>query len=60
MDFIDFALASLVLARSGQRDGHVRRAQIGWIVPASLIGIVVGIELLASGVSLLWRTAASA
>ena len=53
-------LAALVLAPSGQRGGHVRRAQIGWMVPASLIGIVVGIELLASSVSLLWRTAVSA
>jgi uncharacterized membrane protein YfcA len=39
-------LAALVLARSGQRDGHVRWTEIGWMVPASLVGIVIGIELL--------------
>jgi uncharacterized membrane protein YfcA len=39
-------LAALVLARSGQRDGNVRWAEIGWMVPASLLGIVIGIALL--------------
>jgi uncharacterized protein len=39
-------LAALVLARSGQRGGHVRWAEIGWMVPASLLGVVIGIELL--------------
>ena len=39
-------LAALALARSGQRGGHVRWAEIGWMVPASLLGVVIGIELL--------------
>ena len=39
-------LAALVLARSGHRGGHVRWNEIGWILPASLIGITLGIQLL--------------
>lgn len=39
-------LAALALARSGQRGGHVRWAEIGWMVPASLLGVVIGIALL--------------
>jgi uncharacterized membrane protein YfcA len=39
-------LAALVLARSGHRGGHVRWREIGWILPASLVGITVGIFLL--------------
>jgi len=39
-------LAALVLAGSGQRGGHVRWAEIGWVVPASLVGVVIGVALL--------------
>ncbi len=39
-------VAALVLARSGQRGGHVRWSEIGWMVPASLLGVVIGIGLL--------------
>ena len=41
-------LAALVLARSGQRGGHVRWSEIGWILPGSLLGVVIGIKLLVS------------
>jgi uncharacterized membrane protein YfcA len=39
-------LAALLLARSGQRGGHVRWDEIGWLLPAALLGIVAGILLL--------------
>lgn len=39
-------LAALLLARSGQRGGHVRWGEIRWLVPAALLGIVTGILLL--------------
>jgi uncharacterized protein len=39
-------LAAMALARSGHRGGHVRWREIGWVLPASLIGITVGIQLL--------------
>jgi len=39
-------LAALLLARSGQRSGHVRWEEIRWLVPAALLGIVAGILLL--------------
>jgi uncharacterized membrane protein YfcA len=38
--------AALALARSGQRGGHVRWSEIGWMVPSSLLGVVIGIGLL--------------
>jgi len=39
-------LAALLLARSGQRGGHVRWEEIAWLVPAALLGIAAGILLL--------------
>jgi uncharacterized membrane protein YfcA len=39
-------LAALLLAHSGQRGGHVRWDEIGWLLPAALLGIVAGILLL--------------
>lgn len=39
-------LAALLLVRSGQRSGHVRWEEIRWLVPAALLGIMVGILLL--------------
>jgi len=39
-------LAALLLASSGQRSGHVRWDEIGWLLPAVLLGIVTGILLL--------------
>jgi hypothetical protein len=39
-------LAALLLARSGQRGGHVRWDEIGWLLPPALLGIVAGILLL--------------
>jgi uncharacterized membrane protein YfcA len=41
-------LAALLLARSGQRSGHVRWGEIRWLVPSALLGIVAGIRLLVS------------
>lgn len=41
-------LAAVWLARSGHRGGHVRWREIGWILPASLAGITVGVVLLLS------------
>lgn len=39
-------LAALLLARAGQRGGHVRWEEIAWIIPAALLGIAIGILLL--------------
>ena len=39
-------LAALLLVRSGQRSGQVRWAEIRWLLPAALLGIVAGILLL--------------
>lgn len=39
-------LAAVLLALWGHRGGHVRWREIGWILPASLLGIVIGILLL--------------
>jgi len=39
-------LAAVSLARSGHRGGHVRWPEIGWILPATLVGITVGVLML--------------
>lgn len=39
-------LAALLITRSGQRDRLVHWREIGWMMPATLFGIVVGVLLL--------------
>lgn len=39
-------LAALALTRSGRKSGYVRWAEIGWLVPAAVLGILVGLQLL--------------
>jgi len=39
-------LAAVALTHSGMKGGHVRWPEIGWLLPAAGIGILVGIQLL--------------
>ena len=37
---------SVVLARAGQRGGHIRWNEVAWLLPAAVLGVVLGIQLL--------------
>ncbi|HPQ24739.1 MAG TPA: sulfite exporter TauE/SafE family protein [Gammaproteobacteria bacterium] len=39
-------IAALVLTGNGLRDRSVRWSEVGWLLPGSLLGIVVGLQLL--------------
>lgn len=39
-------LAALLLTNAGQRRGHVQWGEVRWLLPGSLIGVVVGLQLL--------------
>ena len=41
-------LGSLLLARSGHRGGHIQWREVGWLLPAAVVGVVLGINLLVS------------
>lgn len=40
--------AALILTGAGQRSGQVRWSEIRWLIPGSLLGVVVGLKLLIS------------
>ena len=41
-------LGSVTLARAGHRGGHIRWAEIAWLLPAAVVGVVLGVGLLVS------------
>lgn len=41
-------LGSVVLARQGQRGGHIEWSEVRWLLPAAMLGVVLGIQLLVS------------
>jgi uncharacterized membrane protein YfcA len=41
-------IAALILTGAGQRGGHVRWREVAWLMPPSLLGIALGLQLLVS------------